>query len=212
VGLGEPSSKSNSRRSNGCGGGTTNACTPNSATAPPPKSRPRITLASKPPRRQPPPSKTNRNQTQDESGNCLSVCEGVVVIRRRLASAGLLVCCLFVAIGLDGCTAASGVPAPVSKLLAERSVSHSAKLVCPSMGNRTPILAAASSTVRQLRALTLNSGDKARMDFLTKGQAGSTYIAICIFSTKHLISFSPTGQRIAWWREKDGSDGIIAIW
>lgn len=134
------------------------------------------------------------------------------MIRRRLTSAGLLVCCLFVAIGLDGCTAASDVPTPVSKLLAERSVSQSAKLVCPSMGNRTPILAAASSTVRQLRALTLNSGDKARMDFLTKGQAGSTYIAICIFSTKHLISFSSMGQRIAWWREQDGSDGIIAIW
>jgi hypothetical protein len=61
--------------------------------------------------------------------------------------------------------------------------------------------------------MNLDPKYKARFAVLRGPYSGdSMYAAICIYSTKNIKGFSPPGQYMAWWREADGSDGIVAVW
>ena len=88
VAPGGPLSRSSSRRSNECGGGTTSASMANSTCAPHSRSRPRTTLTSNQPTRHLPDKPHHRNENQADSGRRSGI---VTVAVRRGSGCGHLV-------------------------------------------------------------------------------------------------------------------------
>lgn len=120
-----------------------------------------------------------------------------------------------VAVAITGCTATEppAVPASVDQLQSSHSITPRAKPLCPDLGVRAPILSAGSSTVGQLRAMTLVPKYKARLGLLKgPGSADSSYVAICVYSTQYQKAFPKQSQFVAWWVVADGQDGILAVW
>jgi len=118
-------------------------------------------------------------------------------------------------LALDGCTAVatSTVPAPVNQLQSSHSIAPRAKPLCPNLGPRAPVLAAGSSTVGQLRAMSLVPSYKARLGLLKgSGSSSSSYAAICVYGTQYQKAFPKQSQYVAWWVVADGRDGILAVW
>jgi len=134
--------------------------------------------------------------------------------RTRIASLTILV--VITMFLITACTAATttpAVPPPVDQLRSSHSLAPRARPLCPNLGQRAPILAAGSSTVGQLRAMTLTPTYKARLGLL-KGPAttDSSYAAICVYSTQYQKAFPKQSQYVAWWVVADGRDGILAVW
>jgi hypothetical protein len=114
---------------------------------------------------------------------------------------------------LGGCVGAPASPPQLSALLATRSIASEAARYCPDLGHRTPVLAASNSTVAKLRKLKFDTANwEGLLTRSTQHSSGSTYAAICIFSTKYHPGFHLSGSVFAWWRMKNGSDGIITNW
>ena len=145
-----------------------------------------------------------------------AVSESRVAVKRRAARTvigAIIVTVVVLALAACAATTTSAVPAPVDQLQSSHSIAPRAKPLCPNLGQRAPILAAGSSTVGQLRAMTLTPTYKARLGLL-KGPAttDSSYAAICVYSTQYQKAFPKQSQYVAWWVVADGRDGILAVW